>query len=276
MSWWDGISKIVVRRSAVLRFLCSAVLLFGGAAAADLPFPVGEQLTFSASWNGIPVAEIRAVTEVDTYKGREVLAIRMSTRTYAFFNPVFKVDDFHESLVDPATFRPIQFTKNLKEGHYRCHEVTTFDFEAMQAHYEHQTSGRKKSYDIDDNTRDILSFMYFMRSEPLRENSAPEYRVMADEKLYDLTLKTKTETRIALPNYERKVASLEMVPEAMFDGLFVSKGKATVWVSRDARRLLTFAKIKVPFGRARILLKSVRGPGNDFWITELKDDDDDE
>lgn len=60
----------------------------------------------------------------------------------------------------------------------------------------------------------------------------------------------------------------------MFDGLFVQKGKATVWVSRDARRLLAFAKIKVPFGRARVKLKAVRGPGEDFWITELEDDDD--
>ncbi len=267
-------TKNLVNRISAFVVRCSAVLLFGGAAAAALPFPVGEQLTFSASWNGIPVAEIRTVTEMDTYKGREVLAIRMSTRTYAFFNPVFKVDDFHESLVDPATFRPIQFTKNLKEGRYSCHEVTTFDFETMQAHYEHQTSGKTKTYDIDENTRDILSFMYFMRSEPLHENSAPQYRVMADEKLYDLTLRTKAEEYISLENYKRRVLSLELVPEAAFDGLFVSKGKATVWVSRDARRLLTFAKIKVPFGRARIRLKSVRGPGNDFWITELKDDDD--
>ncbi len=242
--------------------------------AAGLPFPVGEQLTFSVSWNGIPVAEIQAAAEMDTVDGREVLALRMRTRTYSFFDHVFKVDDFHESLVELSTFRPIRFTKNLKEGRYRCHEVTTFDFETMQAHYEHQTNGKRKTYDIDEKTRDILSFMYFMRSEPLQENSVSMYRVMADEKLYDLTLKTRAEDAISLAGYERKVLSLEMVPEAMFDGLFVSKGKATVWVSRDPRRLLTYAKIKVPFGRARVKLKSVRGPGDDFWVTELGKNDD--
>ena len=67
-----------------------------------------------------------------------------------------------------------------------------------------------------------------------------------------------------------------MFPEAMFDGLFVRKGKATVWVSRDPRRLLTFSKVRVPFGRVRIKLHEVNGPGDDFWITEKKDGDEEE
>ncbi len=79
---------------------------------------------------------------------------------------------------------------------------------------------------------------------------------------------------VDLPRYERDVPSLKMGPEAKVDGLLVRKGKATVWISRDSRRLLTFAKIKVPFGRARVTLRSVSGPGEDFWITEKKDGDD--
>lgn len=74
----------------------------------------------------------------------------------------------------------------------------------------------------------------------------------------------------------RKVPSLKMVPEVKFDGLFVRKGRGRIWVSRDARRVMTFAKMKVPFGSVRIKLQEVRGPGKDFWITELEKDDDDE
>jgi len=243
------------------------------AGAKDLPFPIGEELTYSVSWNGIPVARVIATTELDTLKGREVLALRMRTKTAAFFNKIFKVDDVHESLIDLETFLPIRYTKNLKEGRYRCHEVTKFDFTEKKARYEHQTNGKKKEYDIDADTRDVLSFMYFMRSESLKENQKPRYRLMADEKIYDLVLHTYKVEKIRLPDYKEKVPSLKMYPEAMFDGLFVRKGKATLWVSLDSRKLLTFAKIKVPFGRARIKLQSVRGPGDDFWITEREDDD---
>jgi len=231
---------------------------------------------YSISWNGIPVAYATATTSIDTFEGREVLALRLRAQTYSFFNHIFKVDDHHESLVDPETFLPIRFTKNIKEGSYHCHEITTFDFEKRMAHYEHQTNGSKKEYAIDADTRDIFSFMYFMRAQLLEPDSTMEYRVMSDEKVYDLILNTDDVDGIGLPQYKRKVPSLQMVPEAMFDGLFVRKGKGTFWVSRDPRRLLTFAKIKVPFGRARIKLRKVNGPGDDFWITEKKGSDESE
>ena len=274
MSKWGGISKIVVRRSAVLRFLCSAVLLFGSSiAAAELPFPIGEELVYSVSWNGIPVAHSTVTTSMDLFEGREVLAIRMRSRNYSIYNWIVKADDRHEALVDPETLLPIQFTKNLKENDYRCHEITRFDHQAGKAHYEHQTNGTKKTYDIKPNTRDILSFMYFMRDVLLEPKTTTTYQVMADEKIYDLILHTDEVEQIDLPGYEKKIPSLKMVPEAKFDGLFVRKGKATLWVSRDDRRLLSFAKVKVPFGRARIKLQEVNGPGDDFWITEKKNDD---
>ena len=253
------------------------ILLFGvlalsfGALAAPLPFPIGEELTYSISWNGIRVATATATTSIEMFEGREVLALRLRTETYSFFK-IWPVKDFHESLVDLETLLPIEYTKNLKEGHYRCHEITKFDFEKKEAHYAHQLKEKKKTYAIDADTRDILSFMYFMRSVPLEENQAPSYRPMADEKIYDLILHTYDTEPVSLPSYEEDVPSLKIFPEAMFDGLFVRKGKATLWVSRDLRRLLTFAKIKVPFGRARIKLQSVSGPGDDFWIIEKNDE----
>jgi hypothetical protein len=260
-------SKFIVR--------CSAVLLLGGSvASAELPFPIGETLKYIISWNRIPVAWSTVTTERDTLEGREVVAFRIRTQTYSFFNHVFKVDDLHESLIDLKTLLPIQYTKNVKEGRYRCHEITTFDFTTLKASYEHQLNGKKKSYDIEANTRDLISFMYFLRSEGLGEKKKPTFRLMADEKIYDLILHTDDVEKVDLPNYKRKVSFLKMVPEAKFDGLFVREGKATIWISRDPRRLLTFAKVKVPFGRARIKLQSVSGPGDDFWITEKKDGDD--
>lgn len=264
-SWRFTARRLFV--GVTLLFLCAPVF------AGELPFPIGEELTYSISLTGIPVAKAVATTEMKMWEGREVLAIRMHINTYSFFNHLYKVEDFHESLIDLETFLPIQYTKNLKERNYRCHEVTKFDFFEKRAYYEHQTNGKKKEYDIDANTRDILSFMYFMRSEQLDENQKPSYRVMADEKLYDLILDTRDVQKIRLPAYDDKIPSLKMYPEAMFDGLFVRKGKATLWVSCDPRRLLTLAKVRTPIGSVRIKLKAVKGPGDDFWITENEDDD---
>ena len=249
-------------------------MLCSVAPAAELPFPVGEKLVYSVSWNRIPIAWSEVTTSMETFEGRKVLAISMRSRNYSIYNWIVKADDRHESLVDPETLLPIQFTKNLKENDYRCHEITRFDHKAGKAHYEHQTNGTKKDYDIDPDTRDILSFMYFMRGALLEPKTTTTYQVMADEKIYDLVVKTKGVKKISLSHYDRKIPCLEMVQEAKFDGLFVRKGNGTIWVSRDPRRLLTFAKMKVPFGKVRIKLQEVRGPGSDFWITELDKDDD--
>jgi hypothetical protein len=260
----------------ILPVLSTLMLLCTAASAKELPFPVGEELIYSITWLGVPVAWSKVTTQRDTFEGREVLALRMETRTYPFFEHIFKVDDFHESLIDPVSFLPIRYTQNLQERSYRCHEVTTFDFTTLKAHYRHLLNGSEKSYDIKPDSRDIMSYMYFMRSVALEENSKSQYRVMTDEKLYDLFLTTFGKTPVELPHYDRKVLSLEMKPEAMFDGLFVRKGKATVWISCDPRRLLTLARLSTPFGRVSVTLHEVNGPGDDFWITEKKDGNDEE
>jgi hypothetical protein len=259
------------------RFFVILGVLLGGCVfsvcAASLPFPVGEELIYSITWNGIPVAWSKAVTQMDTYEGREVLALRLTTRTYPFFDHICKVDDLHESFIDPETLLPVRYMQDIKERNYRCHEVTTFDFNTLKAHYVHLVNGKEKTYDIKPGMRDIFSFMYFMRSVQLEENTETTHRVMADEKIYDLFLKTFGIRQVDLPHYDRDVPSLELKPEAMFDGLFVRKGKATVWISRDPRRLLTQTRLSTPFGRVSVTLHEVNGPGEDFWIKEKKDGD---
>ena len=241
--------------------------------ADRLPFHVGEELVYSITWNGIPVARSRAVTGMDVYEGREVLALRLYTKTYPFFDRIFKVDDLHETLIDPVTLMPVRYMQDIHEGRYRCHEATVFDYETLTAHYEHLINGKKKVYDLQPGVRDLLSFMYFMRSEQLAENTKNRYSVMTDEKIYELIITTFKEKRIDLPLYDRKIPALELKPEALFDGLFVRKGKATVWLSRDPRNLLVRAGLNVPFGRVNVTLREVNGPGEDFWITEKNNGD---
>jgi hypothetical protein len=250
------------------------IALAASLCAAELPFPVGEELVYKISWNGIPIAWSRAVTQMDTYEGRDVLAMRITVNTYPFFDHICKVDDFYEGLIDPKTFLPIRFEQKLQQRNYRKHDVTTFNYETLSAHYSRiPNKGKTKNYPIESDSRDILSFMYFMRSVLLEEDAKTHYRVMSDEKIYDLFLTTFKTDPIDLPYYEKAVPSLELKPEAMFDGLFVRKGKATVWVSRDPRHLLTYAKVSTPFGRVSLTLQTVSGPGDDFWIKEKKDGD---
>ncbi|MBM4152906.1 MAG: DUF3108 domain-containing protein [Kiritimatiellaceae bacterium] len=258
--------KLSVR--IVLAICCVWTGWISSGSAQKLPFPIGEELIYTITWNAIPVAWSKSVTQMDTYEGRPVVALRMTTETYAFFDHIYKVVDFHESLIDPETLLPIRYVANIREGSYSSHEVTTFDYTTMQAHHRQMGSGVEKTYTIKPDARDILSQLYFLRSIELKPNSKSQYSVMTDEKVYDLFLTTLGIKSISLPKYVEDVASIEVKPEASFDGLFVKNGKATVWISRDSRHLMTLARLSVPFGRVSVTLSEVNGPGDDFWITK--------
>jgi hypothetical protein len=233
--------------------------------AVDLWFPVGEEIQYTILWGKIPAAVSTASTEWVEHEGRVVLAIRFRTKSNRVVGSIYPVDDFIESLVDPHTFLPIQFTKRLSEGRYRCDETTVFDHERRKATYTNNQKKTSKEYAIDPDTRDLVSFMYSMRTVDLEVGSEQKFRVMADEKMYDLTLKTEKEQVIKLPNYG-KVESVQIEPSASFQGLFVRKGKMTVWVSGDERKVITKASIKVPVAHVNLVLDKVSGPGDDEWV----------
>lgn len=256
-------------RSALRAGLAAGWLLLAagpvGAAGEGLWFPVGERIAYRILWGRIPAAVSVASSEWVDHDGRRLLAIRFETKSNRVLSTFYPVDDFIESLVEPETFLPVRFTKRLNEGRYHCDETTEFDHERGVAVFTNNRSGRRREYAIEPDTRDLVSFMYGMRRVELPVGSRREFRVMADEKLYDLTLRAAKKVGIGLPNHG-KVNSVQLEPEAAFQGLFVRSGKMTVWVSDDDRRVITKAAIKVPVAHVNLVLDKVSGPGDDAWV----------
>ena len=235
--------------------------------APELWFPVGEVLEYSVHWGVFFVARSVATTEWVEHEGRRLIRIRFETRSRGILNRLYPVDDYIESLIDPEGFLPVRFIKRLNEGSYSTDETTHFDWEAMEAHWSRMRRGelQEKTYALEPDTRDLVSFMYYMRSVPMEEGHSGAYRVIADEKIYDLQVDAPRTERIDLEKYG-KVSSLFIHPRAQFEGLFVRKGEMQMWVSLDPRRVMTQLAVKVPVASVRIVLKEVRGPGNDAWI----------
>jgi len=186
---------------------------------------------------------------------------------------IYPVDDIIESVIDPHTFLPVRFTKNLSEGRYRAHEITEFDYDNLIAHWRSLTRDREDTFELEPDTRDLVSFSYYMRKKGFTRGEKREYRVMADDKIYDLWLEARKNDDIRLRHYGR-VPSIEVEPEAAFEGLFVRRGRIQFWVSQDERRLMTQMVGSIPVASVRLVLHRVRGPGNDSWILDIADDED--
>ena len=241
------------------------VALVQSLCAASLPFPLNERLDYHISWNGIRVAWSAATTSMVEENGTKYVMVRVETQTYPVFNVFYQVNDLHECLIDPETLRPVRFEKTMREGSSHYHDVTTFDYVNGTVHFENLESGAVTNIPIGTDTRDYLSFMYFMRGQNLTPKTTTKYPVLADNKVFEVLVHSMGIEKIGLPNYP-DVPSLRIEPEAAFNGLFVRSGKATLWVSRDSRRILTCLKARVPFGQVTVKLYDVSGAGADFWI----------
>ncbi len=233
----------------------------------ELWFPVGEELIYRVYWGVLSVGEARVWTEwvQDRESDRTLLAIRFRTRSNKVIATIYPVDDWLETLVDPMTFLPVRFEKNMREGRKRYHEITTFNHETLTASWTNLIRQTSREFPIEPDTRDLASFMYYLRGQPFRKGQQSQHRVMADEKIYDLFLRVAAEETVKLDPFGR-VPCFRIEPDAKFEGLFVRKGKMTVWVSRDARCISTKITASVPVADVRIELVEVRGPGDDEWI----------
>ncbi len=255
-------------------FMCVAVLAAfapqaraqgESAAPPALWFDVGEELVYSIHWGVIRVGETRVTTEWIEEGGRRLLYVRYRTRSNSFLKHIYPVDDTIEAVIEPVSFLPVRFVKQLSEGSRVTDQVTVFDHAAGVAHWTDNIKNKQKDFEIEPDTRDLVTFMYYMRRNEFTPGEKIEYRVMADEKIYDVFLNVGPVDTMKMEGYG-KVKSVRITPEAAFEGLFVRKGKMVVWVSRDARRVATRIQATVPVADVHINLREVRGPGHDSWV----------
>jgi hypothetical protein len=230
-------------------------------------FPVGEGMVYRIYWGVIPVGEATITTAWIRDNGRTLLEVSYRARSNKVLSTLYPVDDTIKTLVEPETFRPVSFTMDMREGRHRKQELTTFDYEGGVGRWQSLLKNKEKTFAIDAETRDLVTFMYFARRQGFTPGAEHKFRVMADEKVYDLAIKARKDLEtIDLPNHG-EVSCLRLDPEAQFNGIFMRTGKATVWVSNDSRRLTTKVSASVPVvGSVKAILVRVTGPGEDAWV----------
>ena len=236
----------------------------------ELWFPVGEEIEYEVHWGIFMVGEATAKAEWLQRDGRRLLALTMKAQSNGIVEKLYPVKETLQTILDPVTFLPLSFEKESHEGRHDYHELTTFDHAARQGHWRSLLSDKKKDFEIDADTRDLMGLMYWIRKDPIRAGETREYRVMTDEKMYELIIEAGKPDTVALDNYG-KVSCIKMEPKGKFNGMFVRKGRMWLWVSDDPRFTICRIAASVPVASIKIMLKNVRGPGDDFWIRNAKD-----
>lgn len=231
---------------------------------ADLWFPVGEELVYRLYWGIIPVGKSRVRTFWrDTPDGRR-LVIRYRTTTNRLFDRIYPVDDFAEAVIEPQAFLPDRFTLRMTRRRDACDQTASFDFAKGVCHWHSRCAGSTCTFAIKENSRDLISLMYYLRTAGVRAGERQRWQFAGDRGLVDLGLAGHGIEEVDLPLLGR-VPCLRVEPQADFGGFLIEDGKVTAWISNDDRRLCTRLTIKAPLARVRVKLCQVFGPGEDYW-----------
>jgi hypothetical protein len=210
---------------------------------ALVPFAVGEELVFRATFGKLPAGTARMrVQGVDTVRGR--LAYHVAF-TIDGGIPFFRVHDSYESWIDVETLSSLRYTQTISEGRY--HRNTTYELFPERAEYQRDTDDPQPSVasPLDDG-----SFIYAVRTaglhtgDTLRTN---RYFMPAKNPVVLTGLRDDTIT-VGAGRY----ATTVIRPSIKTNGIFSDNGEAEVWFSKDDRRLPV--QLKTKFSRFSLVL----------------------
>ncbi len=147
---------------------------------------VGEELTFTVRYGpmvaGSATMAVRDTVRVD---GRLCYYIRTEAQSNRVFSSMFKVRDVAESFIDVDGLFPWRFRKRLHEGKFRADRSTIYDQQRNLA-----ISG-KDTLKVPPFVQDVISTLYFLRTQRFVIGDTLSVANHADRKVYDLRLGSK-------------------------------------------------------------------------------------
>ena len=213
----------------------------------------GEQLKYGVYYAFIKAGNAyiknRGLTEVN---GRKAFLIQTSAFSASAIDAVFKVRDINYSWIDAETFKSLGYTQSLREGNYKRDEWLTFDAENHRYYgeVEKKDGPRAIAGELTENVLDMLSSLYYVRTQPLEVGKDIVFDIVNREKQYPLVVKVlKQET---VKTAAGKFNCWVVEPKFRGEGIFVAKGKSLkVWLTADEYKLPVKMQAEVFIGSVK-------------------------
>lgn len=209
-----------------------------------------EKLTFAMSWGLVSVGEATlGVDKIVMFNGRPAYHIVSEAKSNSFCDTFYRVRDLNESWLDARTLTSLGYSKKVREGHFFRDEWVLYDRDAgtfVNRRMSKDGSFNVRSGTIPVQVQDILSSIYFVRSQELKDGSEVRVNVNTPDN-WALKVQVLNRERVKVP--AGKFDSVLAEPAMVREGIFVQKGKRLrLWFSDDATKRLLMMKADVFFG----------------------------
>ena len=217
------------------------------AAWAAVPYGVGEELTYKATFGGIPAGTARMrVDGIVTVRGRPAYHVVFTIDGGV---PFFRVHDRYESWIDVQTLASLRHRQEIREGRYK--RTTVYEIYPERGTYEQGDSVYASvAHPLDDG-----SFIYAVRTAGIRagETRRDDRYFRPDRNPVVLTGLRREAVRVGAGTFATTVVR----PSIKANGIFSENGEAQVWFSEDARRYPVLVKSKFAKFSLTLALQSV-------------------
>ena len=244
-----------------------AVLGIAASAGAEFhpAFQEGENLTFAIRWGIITGGYATlGVPSIDLVGHEPAYHILSEARSTGIVNAFYKVRDRNEAWMDTASPRSLRYSKKIHEGKYSVDQVVDLDQDARTFHlteirHDKNDAKEEKEGGIPSNVLDILSSLYYIRSQPLEVGKSFTIDVHSGEKTWPLLVKVKKLEKIKVK--AGKFLCYRVEPVLRERGIFISKGKKLeVWLTADARHMPVLMRSEIFIGHVAAELVKIKMP----------------
>jgi hypothetical protein len=215
---------------------------------AAVPFAVGEELVFHATFGVLPAGTARMRVEgIDSVRGRAAYHVVFAIDGGI---PFFRVHDRYESWIDVETLSSLRHRQHISEGRYKRN--TTYEIFPERAEFQKDSEPVQASV---ANPLDDGSFIYAVRVAGIRvgETRRDDRYFRPDRNPVVLTGLREDTVTVGAGTFVTTVVR----PTIKTGGIFSENGEAQVWFTNDERRLPVMLKTKFAKFSLTLALQSV-------------------
>ena len=221
-----------------------------GGRAEHVPFAPGERLVFDVRFGPVKVgAGSMEVQELVNVRGRTAYHTRFTVRGGTFF---YKVNDVIQSWMDTTNLASLRFVSDLEEG--SRNREKRYEIYPDRRVYVETTARDTTAQPSVDQPLDDASFLYFIRTVPLRVGEQLEFNRYFRPDRNPVRIRVLRRERVTVPAGTFDAVVLR--PSIKTKGIFAENGQAEVWISDDERRLVLQLKSRLSFGSLNLYLRS--------------------
>ena len=242
-------------------------------------FELGEELHFEAEFSRallrkIDVADLKfratrtPLDQTSDSKTPYALTFNADVTSKGFFARLFNLNfrERVESTVEPVTFT-VQKSKILDESGKRVRRTeTTFDrSKGVMTWISRDPNNpsaepRHAVADFTGQLQDVLSAIYFIRTQPLEVGKTFDVFIGDGGRVYTIPVKVVEKKR--MKTVLGRVDVLHVQPELFGHDRLIDdeKGEFSIWITDDARHIPVGGRVKTDYGTFDIKLKRIVNP----------------